>query len=95
VGEPATPARGVRERNAACVMSLTMIVLLTRQLGAMRANRGNQLGRRDFVAHFAVYAWLALVDLDQKNAFAVFCRFEAQRAKFASRCVVVFGEQGH
>ena len=76
-------------------ISLTMIVLFARQFGAVRANRGNQFGWRDFVTHFAVYAWFALIDFDQKNAFAVFCRFEAQRAKFARRCVVVFGEQGH
>jgi hypothetical protein len=75
--------------------SLTVIVLLARQFGTVGANGGNQFGWRNFVAHFAVYAWLALIDLDQKNAFAVFCRFEAQRAEFARRCVVVFGEQGH
>jgi hypothetical protein len=74
---------------------LTMIVLLARQLGAVRANGRNQLSRRDFIAYFPMYAGLALIDLDQKDSFAVFCRLEAQRTQFAPGCVVVFGEQGH
>jgi hypothetical protein len=73
----------------------TMIVLFARQFGAVRANGRNQFCRRDFITHFAVDARLAFVDFNQKNTLAVFCRLEAQRAKFARRGVVVFGEQGH
>ena len=82
-------------RAAGHVRLLTVIVLLTRQFGAVRTDGRDEFGRCDFVAHFAVNARLAFIDFDQKNAFAIFCRFEAQRAKFARRCVVVFGEQGH
>src|SRR5258706_8337038 len=71
------------------------VVLFSRQFRSVRANGRDQFRRRDLVTHFAVNPRLAFIDFDQKNAFPVFCRFEAQRAKFARRCVVVFGEQGH
>src|SRR6202158_5154059 len=70
-------------------------VLLARQFCAMRANRRDELGGRDFITHFPVDAGLAFIDFDQKNSFAVLCRLQAQRADFARARVVEFGEQGH
>jgi hypothetical protein len=52
-------------------------VLLARQFRAVRADGRDQFGGRDFITHFPMDAGLAFIDLDQKNAFAVFCRLAA------------------
>src|ERR1700738_3773922 len=56
---------------------------LSAQLGAVRTDRGDQLGGRDLIAHLALSPGFALVDVDQDQAFAVGRGLEPHGASYA------------
>lgn len=66
---------------------------LAGQLGAVRTDRGNQLGGRDLIAHLALRPGFALADIDQEQVFAVGRSFESHRAPHARRQRIAVSQQ--
>jgi len=66
---------------------------LAGQLGAVRTDRGNQLGGRDLIAHLALSPGFALADVDQEQAFAVGRNFESHRPPRARRQRIAVSQQ--
>ena len=47
-------------------LAATQPMILSRQLGAMRPDRGDQFSRRDLIAHLTLNPGFARVDIDQQ-----------------------------
>ena len=65
------------------------------QLGAVRANQGDQLTGGDFKTVLALDADLARIGLNQAHALAILARAETQQAAHASGLSFVLREQAY
>src|SRR5713226_4575355 len=68
-------------------------MVLSWQFGAVRTDRGDQFSRRDLIAHLAVDARLARIDVDQQQALAIGRGFEPHGAPHARGERVAVGQE--